>query len=88
MSFAILHKQHARYTKPKLVSKYTNIPTIKIFSKTQSSHLALRLSNEQIVCHAKAHSLVSVVQCNLPIHDLLIHDPRRFTVLYLFLENF
>ena len=29
-----------------------------------------------------------VIQYNLPIHDLLIHDPRRFTVLYLFLENF
>ena len=29
-----------------------------------------------------------IVQCNLPIHDLLIHDPRRFTVSYLFLENF
>ena len=60
MSFAILHKQHV-IQNPSFVSKYTNIPTIKIFSKTQSSHLALRLSNEQIVCHAKAHFVVSVV---------------------------
>ena len=60
MSFAILHQQHV-VQNPSFVSKYTNIPTIKICSKTQSSHLALRLSNEQIVCHAKAHFVVTVV---------------------------
>ena len=26
-----------------------------------------------------------LIQCYLPIHDLLIHYPRRFTVSYLFL---
>ena len=28
--------------------------------------------------------IILLVQCYLPIHDLLIHYPRRFTVLYLF----
>ena len=28
---------------------------------------------------------IILVQCYLPIHDLLIHYPRRFTVSYLFL---
>ena len=28
-----------------------------------------------------------IVQCYLPIHDLLIHYPRRFTVSYLFLKT-
>ena len=29
----------------------------------------------------------SLIQCYLPIHDLLVHYPRRFRVSYLFLKT-
>ena len=35
------------------------------------------------------HIRFIILQCYLPIHDLLIHYPRRFTILYLcILKNF